>query len=112
MTETDNNDKLLQAFFAEQKQKVADHGFSRRVMQRIPHPCAEQWQIRFWNIFLAIVGGAVFFSLGGLEMVWNTFRETAMEMLRNNICELEWRSMAIAGVVLLVMATKKIASLA
>ncbi len=35
MTEIDN-DKLLRDFFAENKQEIADNGFSRRVMHHHP----------------------------------------------------------------------------
>lgn len=35
MTEIDN-DKLLRDFFAENKQEIADNGFSRRVMHHYP----------------------------------------------------------------------------
>ena len=35
MTEIDN-DKLLRDFFAENKQEIADNGFSRRVMHHLP----------------------------------------------------------------------------
>ena len=34
---TENNDKLLENFFAENRQEVADNGFSRRVMHRLPN---------------------------------------------------------------------------
>ena len=40
MMETD--DKLIRAFFAEQKQEIPDNGFSRRVMNRLPHKFTDQ----------------------------------------------------------------------
>lgn len=43
MTEVDN-DKLLRDFFAENKQEIADNGFSRRVMRHLP-TAAIGWRV-------------------------------------------------------------------
>ena len=45
MMETD--DKLIRAFFAEQKQEIPDNGFSRRVMNRLP--CRTSLLIKVWS---------------------------------------------------------------
>ena len=47
MMETD--DKLIRAFFAEQKQEIPDNGFSRRVMNRLP--CRTSLLIKVWSLF-------------------------------------------------------------
>lgn len=45
MMETD--DKLIRAFFAEQKQEIPDNGFNRRVMNRLP--CRTSLLIKVWS---------------------------------------------------------------
>ena len=51
MMETD--DKLIRAFFAEQKQEIPDNGFSRRVMNRLP--CRTSLLIKVWSLFLSLI---------------------------------------------------------
>ena len=46
MTEIDN-DKLLRDFFAENKQEIADNGFSRRVMHHLPD---RSNRLAFWMV--------------------------------------------------------------
>ena len=87
MTEIDN-DKLLRDFFAENKQEIADNGFSRRVMHHLP----------VW--------------LGGLEATWGTIREVFIGMINHGTSSLDPKSIIIAAVVLLFMATRKVASMA
>ena len=55
MTEIDN-DKLLRDFFAENKQEIADNGFSRRVMHHLPG--RSNHLARIWSAFVMTVAGA------------------------------------------------------
>jgi hypothetical protein len=41
--ETTETDKMLKNFFNEQKQEIADNGFSQRVMRRLPEPADRSW---------------------------------------------------------------------
>ncbi len=56
----ETNDKLLKDFFGEQKQEIADNGFTRRVMQKLPEQADRGWIV--W-IFAAI-GMAISIYLG------------------------------------------------
>ena len=49
MTEIDN-DKLLRDFFTENRQEIADRGFSRRVMHHLPD--RSNRLARIWNAFV------------------------------------------------------------
>ena len=57
MTEIDN-DKLLRDFFAENKQEIADNGFSRRVMHHLPG--RSNHLARIWSAFVMTVAGRTF----------------------------------------------------
>ena len=57
MTEIDN-DKLLRDFFAENKQEIADNGFSRRVMHHLPD--RSNRLARIWSAFVMTVAAALF----------------------------------------------------
>ena len=100
MTEIDN-DKLLRDFFTENRQEIADRGFSRR--NRLA---------RIWNAFVMVVGAVLFVSLGGPEAAWGTIREVFIGMINHGTTSLDPKSIIIASVVLLFMAARKVASLA
>ncbi len=107
MTEVDN-DKLLRDFFAENKQEIADNGFSRRVMRHLPdrsHRLA-----RIWSAFVMAVAVVLFFWLDGFEAAWRTIREVFIDMVNHGVTSLDPKSIIIATVVLLFMATRKVAS--
>ena len=61
MTEIDN-DKLLRDFFAENKQEIADNGFSRRVMHHLPG--RSNHLARIWSAFVMTVAGLPYFLYG------------------------------------------------
>lgn len=109
MTKTDN-DKLLQNFFAENKQEIADNGFSHRVMHHLPN--RSNRLIYIWNSFITAIGVVLFYRLGGFEAVWKTIWEVFVNMINHGTTHPDPQSLIIAGIVLMFMATKKIASLA
>lgn len=109
MTETDN-DKLLRDFFKENKREIEDNGFSRRVMNHLPDRSNRVAHI--WSAFVLAVSGVLFVALGGLEATWSTLREVFTGMIQHGATELDPKSLMIATVVLLILATKKVASLA
>jgi hypothetical protein len=105
MTEIDN-DKLLRDFFAENKQEIADNGFSRHVMHHLPD--RSNRLARIWSAFVMTVAAALF----GLEATWGTIREVFIGMINHGTSSLDPKSIIIAAVVLLFMATRKVASMA
>lgn len=105
-----NNDKLLRDFFAENKQEIADNGFSRRVMRRLPD---RSYRLaRIWSALVTALAAVLFVRLGGLEAAWETIREVFVSMIQQGVTNLDPKSMIIATVVLLFLATRKIASMA
>ena len=109
MKEVDN-DKILSNFFTENKQDIADNGFSRRVMRRLPD---RSYRLaRLWSAFVAAVATVLFIWLGGLEAAWGTIKEVFIGMINHGTTSLDPKSMIIAAVVLLFMATRKVASMA
>ena len=103
MTEIDN-DKLLRDFFAENKQEIADNGFSRRVMHHLPD--RSNRLARIWSAFVMTVAAALFVWLGGLEATWGTIREVFIGMINHGTSSLDPKSIIIAAVVLLFMSTR------
>lgn len=109
MTETDN-DKLLRDFFQDNRQEIEDNGFSRRVMRNLPD--RSNRAARIWSALVLAVAAVLFVALGGLQATWSTLREVFTGMIQQGATELDPQSLMIATVVLLILATKKAASLA
>lgn len=106
----ENDEKLLKDFFTANKQEIADNGFSRRVMHRLPD--RSNWLARIWNAAVVVAGAVLFIWMGGLEAAWGTIREVFISMINQGTAELDPKSIIIASVVLVFMATRKVASMA
>ena len=83
--ETNETDKLLKEFFSENKQEIADNGFTRRVFQSLPEHTDHSWIVWIFaafgmalSIYLGVTTGLIeqimliikhvpiFYILGGL----------------------------------------------
>ena len=57
----ETNDKLLKDFFGEQRQEIADNGFSKRVSRKLPEVADRNWIV--W-VFAAIgMALSIYFAL-------------------------------------------------
>lgn len=110
MVMTENNDKLLENFFAENRQEVADNGFSRRVMRHLPN--RSNRLARLWTAGGFTLAAVLFVLMDGLQLIWDTLRETFTTTVANGMEQADPRSIAIALGVLLFLTYRKIASLA
>lgn len=107
----ENDDKLLKQFFSENKQEIADNGFSRRVMHRLPSHSKRIYRI--WDFCCFAVAAALFVALDGFQLIGNTLRETFIGMAESGqASQLDPKSLALAAAVLIFLGYKKIASLA
>ncbi len=107
---TENNDKLLEEFFAANRHEIADRGFSRRVMRSLPK--RHNHLARLWTAGGFTLAAVLFVLQDGLQLTWETLRETFTDALANNAAQIDPRSMLIAAAVLLFLMYRKIASLA
>lgn len=97
-----DNDKLLHDFFAENKQGIADNGFSQRVMHHLPSQ--SDWLARIPTALIVIIGTTLFVWLGGAEATLRNMQEV--------IANIDQKSFIIITIVLLYLGVKKICSLA
>ncbi|WP_125041043.1 DUF5056 domain-containing protein [Bacteroides faecalis] len=97
-----DNDKLLHDFFAENKQEIADNGFSQRVMHHLPSQ--SDWLARIPTALIVIIGTTLFVWLGGAEATLRNMQEV--------IANIDQKSFIIITIVLLYLGVKKICSLA
>ena len=102
MTKIENDEKLLKDFFTANKQEIADNGL----------PNCSNRLARIWNAAVVVAGAVLFIWMGGLEAAWGTIREVFISMINQGTAELDPKSIIIASVVLVFMATRKVASMA
>ena len=111
MTDNDYKDKFLEDFFAANRHDVADDGFTRRVMRRLPQRHNRLAQA--WNTLCILLAAVLFVAAGGVQLVWATLQETFIGLVEQGAtADVDLRSLLIAGGVLLFLGYRKIASLA
>ncbi len=109
MMETD--DKLIRAFFAEQKQEIPDNGFSRRVMHRLPYRTS--LLIKVWSLFVTLVAVILFFVFDGLQAVIAIGRDIFVALVQNGATSgIDPKSLIIVVMVLMFLGIRKAWSLA
>lgn len=111
MQENEHDNLLLEQFFSQQRQEIADNGFSNRVMHRLPDRRAQI--SRWWSAAGFTMALVMFVKFDGPRLVLDTLKQTANILIQNSMeTELDLKTVAIAGVVLLCLGYKKLASLA
>ncbi len=60
MEKYDNNDEMLKLYFNDKKQEIADNGFSKKVMQKLPQKTDRSWIV----LIFAATGMALSLFLG------------------------------------------------
>lgn len=109
----ENDDKLLEEFFAAGKQEIADNGFTHRVMRHLPN--RESRLSRIWTTFCFTLSIVLFIAFDGLQLMLNMLREVLDNLLLQGQVEMaqtDPKSIILAGVVLVYFVYRKIASLA
>ena len=90
MALNDADEQLLQAFFADHQEEIADDGFSDRVMQHLPAPSHRRME-RWWQV-ACLVMGVVFIvftqMVSSLEDSLFASKVTAMMLLSKALCSL------------------------
>ena len=108
---TENDDKLIEQFLATGRRDIADNGFTRRVMRRLPNRrerLAQLWTRAGFTLALAL-----FLALDGVQLLWDALREAFASAIEQGMAaNVDPKSLLVAGIVLLFLAYKKIASLA
>lgn len=77
------DDILLKQFFDQNKQQIADNGFSEKVMQRIPQQQSARPYI-IWQIVCICLGVVLFLTCGGIDSlcaVWQNMFANIMSYL-------------------------------
>ena len=90
MALNDADEQLLQAFFADHQEEIADDGFSQRVMQHLPAPSHRRME-RWWQVACIVMGVVFIVStqiVSSLEDSLFASKVTAMMLFSKALCSL------------------------
>lgn len=90
MALNDADEQLLQAFFADHQEEIADDGFSNRVMQHLPAPSHRRLE-RWWQVACLVMGVIFIVStqmVSSLEDSLFASKVTAMMLFSKVLCSL------------------------
>lgn len=90
MALNDADEQLLQAFFADHQEEIADDGFSDRVMQHLPAPSHRRME-RWWQVACLVMGVVFIVStqmVSSLEDSLFASKVTAMMLFSKVLCSL------------------------
>lgn len=90
MALNDADEQLLQAFFADHQEEIADDGFSNRVMQHLPAPSHRRME-RWWQVACLVMGVIFIVStqmVSSLEDSLFASKVTAMMLFSKVLCSL------------------------
>ncbi len=108
---TENDERLIEQFLAPARREIADNGFTRRVMRRLPD---RRERLSRWISGLGFALAAVLFiALDGVQLLGDALREAFTAAIEHGFAaDIDPKSLLVAAVVLLFLTYKKIASLA
>ncbi len=107
MMETD--DKLIREFFGTHKTEIADNGFSRRVMRKLPDRNRKWAQVL--TLCLSFVAVTLFYVFDGLHAIIGTLRDVFVSMVQQGAVNFDPRSLIIVVVVLCCLGVHKVYSM-
>ncbi|MBO7553977.1 MAG: DUF5056 domain-containing protein [Bacteroidaceae bacterium] len=110
----DKDDILLKEFLQANKQEIADNGFSRRVMNRLPEHKAQVLSFILSALTL-VLAVAIFYFQGGLTLIGSALREVFQNIsFAGNFSTLHgiepW-TVVVAALVLLFLGYGKLAEM-
>lgn len=113
MDMTKTNDKLVADYMASHRTEVADNGFSRRVMKRLPHRTSRLHRLTsLWNTACALIAVGLFIARDGFQVILHSLRETVEQFLTGEMPQLEPIQLIVPAAVLLFLGFKQIERLA
>lgn len=105
----ENDDRLIKQFFAENKQEIADNGFSKRVIQTLPK--RRNHSVEVLNA-ITIAACIILFTLAdGWQILWGNLQGFFIAAIKTGAVEVEPMALIGTGVVLVCLLYNKIMSM-
>ena len=105
----ENNDKLIRSLFEDNKQEIANNGFRRKVMKRLPQK--KNRILTFLMISIAIIIFAFFIAYDGILGIVYLFLDFYITIVQISNIYTDPISVIIALIVLIVLAFNRVWSM-
>lgn len=105
----EENDKLINDFFASQKQEIADNGFTKKVMKRLPYRISPLAKI--WGLLVLITAITLFCIFDGWIYIIQSLRDIFVSIAQGAEIYSDPKSYIIAAIVLLAMGVRKLCTM-
>lgn len=83
-----NDEQLISNFMQANKQELADNGFSRRVMRKLPVSTAKMWS-DILTAVCVVLSGVLLVVFDGFNVIFQSIREVlqnqSMEIMNSNL---------------------------
>lgn len=106
---TENDDQLIKSFLLSRKQEIADNGFSRRVIRRLPEKAERLSDIL--SVTCTILCCLLFYVFNGFEILYGIICEIVTSQACQLTGDINFQSLIIGAVVLAVIGIQRILSL-
>ena len=105
----ENDDRLIEQFFAENKHEIMDNGFSKRVMHMLPKH--RNHSVEVLNA-VTIAACIILFTLAdGWQIIWGNLQGFFIAALKTGAVEINPMALIGTGVVLVCLLYNKIISM-
>lgn len=105
----ENDDKLIKNFMLANKHEMEDNGFSRRVIRHLPQRA--KWLSDMLSVVCTIVCCILFYVFNGFQILFQTVYEIITSQSYHLICDINFQSMIIATIVLIIIGVQRVCSL-
>lgn len=106
---TENDDQLIKSFLLAGKREIADNGFSRRVIRRLPERA--KWLSDILSVTCAILCCLLFYVFNGFGIIYGAICEIIASQSFHLTEDINFQSLIIGAVVLAVIGMQRILSL-
>lgn len=105
----ENDDRLIEQFFAENKHEIEDNGFSKRVIRVLPK--RRNHSVEVVNAITIAACIILFFLADGWQIVWGNLQGFFIATIKTGAVEVEPIALIGTGVVLMYLLYNKIMSM-
>ncbi len=105
----ENDDDLVKSFMLANKQEIADNGFSRRVIRQLPQRA--KWLSDMLSVACTILCCILFFVFNGFSTLLQIINEIITAQSYQLISDINFQSLVIATIVLVIIGVQRACSL-
>lgn len=105
----ENDEKLIKSFMLANKHEIEDNGFSHRVIRHLPRRA--MWLSDMLSVICTVICCILFYVFNGFEILFRTVYEIITSQSYHLISDVNFQSLVIATIVLIIIGVQRLCSL-